>query len=224
MNGVHDLGGRHGFGPIDMEAGEPVFHAAWERRAFALTLAMGATGQWNIDASRHARESIGAVNYLSKSYYEIWLAGLEALMIEHGLLHEGEIEAGESRGSVPPLAKVLKGEDVAGVLARGASTSRNGEGPPAHFKPGDAVRARVINPVGHTRLPAYARGRQGIIDRLHGTYVFADDNAAGRGENPQPCYSVRFPATALWGPDADPNSAVYVDLWQDHLEDAPDGE
>ncbi|MHA1545856.1 MAG: nitrile hydratase subunit beta [Alphaproteobacteria bacterium] len=222
MNGSHDLGGRHGHGPIEPEADEPVFHDEWERRAFALTLAMGATGQWNIDASRHARESIGAVNYLSKSYYAIWLAGLEALLLERGLLREGEIEAGKVLGDIIPLSSVLTGDMVAPTLARGASTGRENCGPSPFFKPGDSVRARVANPAGHTRLPAYARGRRGTIERVHGTFVFADANAAGKGETPQPCYSVGFPATALWGPDGDPKATVFVDLWQDHLESAND--
>lgn len=219
MNGGHDLGGRHGLGAVDAEAGEPVFHDQWEARAFAITVAMGATGQWNIDAARQARENQHPVDYLRKSYYEIWLTGLEALLRQRGLLRDGEIETGKISGEVPPIPRVLKGAEVTRVLSRGASTRRDSAaGPAALFKPGDAVRAKIINPAGHTRLPAYARGRRGTIDRVHGTFVFADANAAGHGEAPQPCYSVRFSSIDLWGPDGDPNSAVYVDLWQDHLE------
>ncbi|MFV2093325.1 MAG: nitrile hydratase subunit beta [Hyphomicrobiales bacterium] len=219
MNGGHDLGGRHGLGPVDAEAGEPVFHDQWEGRAFAITVAMGATGQWTVDASRQARENQHPADYLRKSYYEIWLTGLQALLVEHGLLRDGEIETGKISGEVPPIPRVLKGAEVTRVLLRGASTRRDDAGAPAAlFKPGDAVRAKIINPAGHTRLPAYARGRRGTIDRVHGSFVFADANAAGEGEAPQPCYSVRFEAADLWGADADPRSAVYVDLWQDHLE------
>lgn len=92
MNGAHDLGGMHGFGPIDPEPDEPVFHAQWERRAFALTLAMGAYGAWNIDMSRHARERMEPGAYLTTSYYEHWLHGLERLLIEKGLLTREEID------------------------------------------------------------------------------------------------------------------------------------
>ena len=91
MNGGQDLGGMHGLGPIDIEADEPVFHAEWERRVFALTLAMGARGEWNIDMSRHARENRDPVDYLSSSYYEIWLKGLEALLSERGFLDPQEL-------------------------------------------------------------------------------------------------------------------------------------
>jgi nitrile hydratase len=200
VNGAHDMGGVHGFGPVVPEADEPYFHADWERRVLALVLAMGATGQWNIDQSRFARENRPPGEYLSLSYYEIWLAGLERLLAERSL-----------EGVTP-----LRAEDVAGMLARGSSAER--EPPrPARFAVGDEVRARNINPRTHTRLPRYVRGHTGVIERVHGCHVFADRHAAGE-EDPQWLYTVRFSGTELWGPDADPATAVSVDAFEPYLE------
>ncbi|HEX6022633.1 MAG TPA: nitrile hydratase subunit beta [Solirubrobacter sp.] len=194
MNGAHDMGGMHGFGPVEPEPDEPWFHAEWERRVFALTLAMGATGEWNIDMSRFAREDRPPADYLSKSYYELWLAGLERLLAERGVLER-------------PPRRVLRAEDVPAVLVRGGPVER--EPPrPARFAVGDRVRTRWINPRGHTRLPRYARGREGVIERVHGCHVFPDSNAHGRGEDPQWLYNVRF------------DDAVSVDAFEPYLEPA----
>ena len=95
MNGAHDMGGMHGFGPVEPEEAEPVFHAEWERRAFAITLASGALGLWTLDKSRYVRETTPPARYLRSSYYEIWLFGLEAVLIENGVLSAAEIEARE---------------------------------------------------------------------------------------------------------------------------------
>jgi nitrile hydratase beta subunit len=219
MNGGQDLGGRHGFGPVAPEEDEPWFHADWERRAFALTLAMGFTGQWNIDASRHARESLHPVRYLSSSYYEIWEAGLERLMVERGLVSEEEIEAGRALTDPVAVKRILKGENVASVLAAGGPVERDTNTEPA-FAVDDAVRTIIANPTRHTRLPAYARGRPGTIARVHGCHVFPDANAQGLGEEPHWLYSVRFDARDLWGADGRAGDAVHIDLWEPYLERA----
>jgi nitrile hydratase subunit beta len=229
MNGVHDMGGMHGFGPVAAEPQEPVFHHAWERRAFAITVAAGFLGKWNIDMSRYARERMRPADYLAASYYERWSAGLERLLDEQGLVSRAEVEArvaalgrGEpppptSRTAPPPDVRVLPAAAVAKVLAKGGSTRVDADVPP-RFRPGDAVVARNLHPTGHTRLPRYARGRRGVIDRDHGVFVFADTNAMGLGEKPQHCYSVRFGARELWGPEASPRHQVFIDLWDDHLD------
>ncbi|TCT13236.1 nitrile hydratase [Tepidamorphus gemmatus] len=219
MNGVHDLGGFQNFGPVQPEPDEPVFHADWERRAFALTLAMATPGGWNIDMSRHARESLPPAQYLSSSYYEIWLAGMERLMMARGLVTREEIETG--RALVPPVAipQVLTADMVETVLARGGPADRAPAGP-ARFAPGDAVRARNLHPAGHTRLPRYARGRTGTVARVQGCHVFPDSNAHGRGEAPQWLYSVRFAARELWGEAAAAGDSVHIDLWESYLEPA----
>ncbi|HET6550631.1 MAG TPA: nitrile hydratase subunit beta [Solirubrobacter sp.] len=196
MNGAHDMGGAHGFGPVEPEAGEPAFHAEWERRVFALTIALGFAGEWNIDMSRSAREDRPPAEYLAMTYYELWLAGLERLLAERGVLER-------------PPGRVLAAEDVAAALQRGGPVERPAPRP-ARFACGQRVRARVISPRGHTRLPRYARGRVGVVERVHGCHVFADSNAAGR-EDPQWLYNVRF---------EDAGFSVAIDAFEPYLEPA----
>ena len=219
MNGVHDMGGMHGLGPIAPDPNEPLFHESWEASALALTLAAGAWGRWTLDKSRHARELIPGPDYLRMTYYEKWITALEGLMIDAGLVTVEEVATGRpAPGSVktdPPL----KAECVAPAMARGGPTDRQIAAAPK-FAVGEAVRTRNINPTGHTRLPRYVRGRAGVITHAHGAHVFPDANAHGQGERPQPLYQVRIEAAELWGPDADRRSAVYLDLWEDYLERA----
>jgi nitrile hydratase subunit beta len=219
VNGAHDIGGAHGFGPVEPEPGEPVFHADWERRAFALTVAMGMTGEWNLDESRFAREDRPPADYLGRTYYEIWLGGLERQLADRGLVAPEEIAAGRSLQPARPVKRTLAAVDVAPTLGRGGPTTR--EPPrPARFAPGDRVRAVNIHPEGHTRLPRYVRGRVGTVELVHGCHVFSDAHARGNGEDPQWLYAVRFDGRELWGPDADPASAVSVDAFEPYLEPA----
>jgi nitrile hydratase len=218
MNGGHDLGGMHGLGPISPERDEPVFHADWERRAFALTLAMGAHGRWHLDRSRFVREDRHPVDYLSSSYYELWVKALERLAGEEGFLAPGEVEAGRALAASPSHAKpAVRAEDVPRILARGGPSERPVPAAP-RFAPGDEVRVKVFSPAGHTRAPRYCRGRSGTVVALHGGHVFPDSNAAGRGEDPRHLYSVRFAARELWGEDAPARDAVFIDLWEPYLE------
>jgi nitrile hydratase len=215
MNGPHDMGGFTAFGPVIPEPGGPAFHAAWERRAFALTLAMGMTGSWNIDASRHARERIPANVYWALSYYEIWIEGLTRLLAESGLATAREIETGTSLEPPRPVNRVAKAAMVPSILAKGSPASRSSHAGPL-FAPGDKIRTRNDSPGGHTRLPRYARGRAGDIVRVHGAHVFPDSNAVGQGENPAWLYTVRFTAHELWGKSC--KDTVCVDLWEPYLE------
>jgi nitrile hydratase beta subunit len=220
VNGVHDMGGAHGFGAVDRERHEPVFHADWERRAFALTVAMGATGEWSLDESRFARESLPPVEYLSSSYYEVWLGGLERLLVEHGLAGPDELTAGRSLRSTRPVHRVLTAADVAAARERGGPAVRTAPRP-ARFAPGERVRARIMRPATHTRLPGYVRGRLGTVDRVLGCHVFPDSHAHGLGEDPQWLYTVCFAGRELWGADADPTTTVSVDAFEPYLEPAP---
>lgn len=218
MDGAQDMGGVHGFGPVRPETNEPVFHAPWERRALAITLAMARPGGWNIDMARFARENRLHDDYLSRSYYEIWIAGLEQLMAERGLVMPDEIVAGRAlhpRKDVP----VLPADGVAAMLRRGGPAQREPDAP-AGFKIGDRVLAKDINPPTHTRLPRYVRGHVGTIALLHGCHVFPDSNARGIGEQPQWLYTVTFAARELWGDTADPRATMSVDAWQSYLEPA----
>ncbi len=194
-----DLGGEDGYGAVVPEPEGELFHAPWEPRALAITLAMGATGAWNIDMSRSARETLPG--YRGLSYYEIWIAGLERLMAERGLVTADEIAAGQALSRACPVGRVLRAEDVAGVLAKGSATERPATCA-ARFRVGQPVRTRSAAVGHHTRLPGYARGRRGVIDRVHGAHVFADTNAQGLGEQPQWLYTVAFDASELWGADA----------------------
>jgi nitrile hydratase len=219
MNGAQDLGGMMGFGRIVYEPDEPWFHADWERRAFGLTLATGATGAWNLDMSRQARESLHPADYLASSYYEIWTKGLEKLVLGQGLAGEDELKAGYALAPPAPVRQVLKAEAVAATLARGTPTDRPAERP-ARFAAGDEVVTKIMHPTGHTRLPRYARGKRGFVERVHGVFVFPDSNAHGQGEAPQWLYGVRFSGPELWGEEADPTLVVSIDAWESYLEPA----
>ncbi len=212
MNGPHDMGGMQCYGPVDPEPDEPLFHADWERRALAVTVAMGATGMWNIDISRSARESLPPDVYLSSSYYEIWIRGLEKLLAQRGIAAPGMSASGDAALPV----RVPDGDAMRKALAAGSNVEREPSGPAA-FEAGQAVRTRNINPQGHTRLPRYARAKAGVIETVQGCHVFADSHAAGR-EDPQWLYTVRFAATELFGADADSRHFVFIDLFEPYLE------
>ena len=219
MDGAHDMGGVPWSGPVRPEPNEPVFHAEWERRAFAITLAMAMPGSWNIDMVRFARENRPPADYLGKSYYELWLAGLEQLMLERRLIGPDEIAAGRSLHPAKPVARILTPEGVAAVLHRGGPTERE-PARPALFAPGDNVRAKMISPPTHTRLPRYVRGHIGTIERVIGCHVFPDSNARGAGEDPQWLYTVTFNGAELWSDARDPKLEVSVDAWEPYLERA----
>jgi len=218
MNGIHDMGGMHGMGPVVIEKNEPVFHSGWEARALALNLACGFHGKWNIDMSRHSRERIPPAEYLAATYYEKWLRGLEMLLVENGLVTRRELESGRAESKASGLA-ALRAPEVATFLGNRRHARLDDDVPPK-FSLGERVLAHNDHPVGHTRLPRYARGRRGVIDRDHGVFIFADTHAMTRDQKPQHCYSVRFAARELWGPCASARDSVFVDLWDDHLDPA----
>ena len=216
MNGVHDMGGMHGFGPVKHEPNEPVFHAPWEGRVLALRRAVGAWRRWNIDAGRHTIETLPPADYLRLSYYEKWLESTIKLVLGAGLVAQRELETGHRDPAVPVATPQLTADKVLPAIMAGGPTLRETSAKPL-FTAGQAVRARDINPVGHTRLPRYVRGRRGTIECDHGAHVFPDSNAKFEGENPQFLYTVRFEARELWGEAANPADAVYLDLWEDYL-------
>ena len=219
MNGVHDMGGMHGMGPIEYEKNEPVFHAPWEGRVFAMNVAAGFWRKWNIDASRHGVEQIPPADYLRMSYYEKWFRRLVALLLRSGLITQGELESGHPEPGAPKMTPPFTASTVEQTLGKGGPYTRNVPATPL-FRTGQRVRARNLNPLGHTRLPRYVRGRTGAIYRDHGVFVFPDTNSRFVGEKPQHLYSVRFAARELWGEQASPRDSVYVDLWDDYLEPA----
>jgi nitrile hydratase beta subunit len=205
MNGIHDMGGMDGFGPVMREEHEPVFHSRWEARLFGLLAACRRTG--NADEFRHAIERIPAPRHLNSSYYERWLDALQILLIEKGMLSRDELLA---RGADPPIPAQapMRLKPMPPRRAR------------ARFRPGDPIVARNLNPAGHTRLPRYVRGKRGVVRRDWGIYAFPDTNAHGGGERPQHVYSVAFKARELWGASAASRDWVYIDLWEDYLQAA----
>jgi len=219
MNGAHDMGGMHGFGPINAEPEdtEPLFHADWERPVFALTLACGMLGKWNIDISRHARERQTPTNYLNNSYYETWLVGIQTLLVESGLVTASELASGKMSSTAGDIHAPDRAQ-TAKILAAGGPTNMDLDITPA-YQVGDRVRVINTHPTGHTRIPRYARGRVGTIDHYNGVHVFADASALGRREG-QPQYNVRFSADELWGGTARATDSVFIDLWQPYLEPA----
>jgi len=216
VNGVHDMGGLQGMGPVQYEKDEPVFHARWEGRIWAMNRAT-AWRKWNLDAFRYSIETLPAVDYLRMSYYERWGASLEARLVKYGLVTREEMESGKAAPGSTKATPALTLETSSLWLNRGIASSKD-PGVPPLFEVGQRVRARNINPIGHTRLPRYARGKTGVVTRDHGVYIFPDTNAHFLGENRQHVYSVRFSASELWGESVSPRDSVYIDMWDDYLE------
>ncbi len=210
-----DLGGRNLPGAIVPEAEHERFHAPWEPRAFALTLAMGATGAWNLDASRAARESL--LDYAQLSYFEIWVAALERLLESRGLCGADERAAGRALHPAPVLPRVLQAADVPRVLAAGSPTQRT-TARAAAFTVGQRVRAASGPFDHHVRLPGYVRGKRGRIESVHGAHVFPDTHAHGQGEQPQWLYTVVFEGREVWGDHAEPGLTVCIDAFEPYLQ------
>jgi nitrile hydratase beta subunit len=216
MNGVHDMGGMDGFGPVVPEKNEPVFHTDWERRMYALASSVTAAAQANIDEFRHAIERMLPARYLASSYYERWLAAAETVLVERGVVTREELLAKQDASIDPALvANAVANRGPAPIKDKSGSKPAR-----ARFSKGDHVRARNLNPAGHTRLPRYVRGKAGVVARDWGVFVFPDTNAHHAGTKPQHCYSVSFGALELWGKSAKANSRdrVLIDLWEDYLE------
>jgi nitrile hydratase beta subunit len=221
MDGVHDLGGMQGFGPVEREENEPVFHAEWETAVLAMMHAAGSRGLFNIDEFRHGIERMAPAHYLRATYYEKWLDGVTRVLVEKGVVGAEELAGRLAYFGQHPDASARS--VVPGALPGRGAVNLNWQhsiretGATPRFVPGDEVITRDMHPHGHTRLPRYARGKRGVIHCCHGIHVFPDTNAHGQGEQPQPLYSVRFDARELWGESAERNQAVHIDLWESYL-------
>jgi nitrile hydratase beta subunit len=214
VNGIHDLGGMHGFGRVAVEPDEPVFHAPWEKRVLGMAYQMVGFGWTTVDAFRHGIERMDPVAYLTAGYYGRWLASLERILVERGVLSPGDVDARVAgRPVAAPTPPPPAPDPVATGFVRAVERA-------PRFRPGDAVRARVASPGGHTRLPRYVSGRRGVVHRVQPPCVFPDTNAHGRGENPQHLYNVRFPAAELWGTEGEPGTSLHLDLFEPYLEPA----
>lgn len=211
MNGIHDMGGMDGFGPVLREANEPVFHAAWEKRVFALSLATPYALPYNDDHLRREIERIPPAEYLQASYYEKWLRGVESLLRERGYLPGGASTRAEAGPALVAAA-------VSEAIKAGATTRQPDEGVMARFLAGDGVIVRNDHPRGHTRCPRYVRGKRGVVLSDRGVFAFPDSNSAGQGLKPQHCYTVQFAARELWGEAAPAGDSLCLDLWEEYLE------
>jgi nitrile hydratase subunit beta len=219
MDGIHDMGGMHGFGKVEPEEDEPVFHAAWEGRCLALNRAMGAIGAWTIDEGRAGIEQLPPGVYLASSYYGKWALRLHNMVVARGLAGADELAAGRALREGKPLSRKLTAAEVPSTLTRGSfgrpAPSR------ARFAIGDRVRTKNIHPATHTRLPRYARGHVGVVEAIRGCHVFPDSTAVGGGENPQWLYTVVFDARELFGEAADPTLKVSIEAFEPYLERPP---
>jgi nitrile hydratase len=221
LDGIHDLGGMHGFGPVDADPAERGFHAWWEPHVVACVYAGTGWPLFSIDEFRHSRERLPALRYLEASYFEQWLDSACQLLVEKGVITRGELEDrvrffAERPDGQPGDALVPREPPPRDGVA--SATFRRAMADPPRFRPGDQVVTRNAHPAGHTRLPRYARGKRGVVAEARGGWVFADTNAHGLGEAPQHLYSVRFEAEELWGRSAEARAAVYLDLWESYLD------
>jgi nitrile hydratase beta subunit len=217
-NTIHDMGGMHGFGPVEVEPNEPVFHEEWEGRVMAMRRVMGTTRLWTIDGGRASLETLPPLTYLAASYYQRWFLGLERQVVAHGLVGEDEIATGQSLRPGRRLNRTVTAADIPNIMKRG-----NFERPaqaPARFKAGDRVRTRNINPETHTRLPRYARGKLGTVEVIRGCHVYPDTAALGDHEHAEWLYTVVFSARELWGEEADPNVKVSIEAFEPYLDPA----
>ena len=218
MNGVHDMGGMHGFGRVEPEVNEPVFHAPWEGRVLAMQRVMAYTGAWNIDVSRAAQETLPPHVYLGVSYYKRWELGMEQNLLDKGMVTSDELAAGHALHPPKPVERMMAAADISAALTRGKYARPPSA--PARYQIGDRVRAKNMHPQTHTRLPRYVRGHVGVIERIQGCHVLPDSVATGGGEDPQWLYTVVFKGRDLWGLDSDPTVKVSIEAFEPYLEPA----
>ena len=226
MNGVHDMGGMHGFGPIEHEVDEPVFHATWEGKIFGIRRALLERYPiYDPEGFRFALESLPPDTYLMSTYFERWLLVTEKALIDKGLLTAEELDAKTQFFREHPEARVPRQEDpeqlerILGTIFPRQPLSRDPDVVPG-FKIGDTVKACNINPSGHTRLPRYIRGKRGVINRYYAVYNFQDTPPDGSETQPQAVYNVRFDSGEVWGDAADTNQSIFIDMWESYLEHA----
>ena len=219
MNGIHDLGGMHGLGPVQAEANEPRFHEAWEGRAAGILETMTFPPGFTVDRFRYLRETLRPDLYLTQNYYEQWVYIAEQALLDAGMISAQELATGRAAPGAAPRDDAMRADAVWDFLHSHAHSARALDAAP-RFALGQRVRARQAQPTGHTRLPRYARGKAGIVVRHHGGHVLPDASAHGQGDAPQHLYTVAFTARMLWGDAAHARDKVHLDLWEGYLEPA----
>jgi nitrile hydratase subunit beta len=222
MNSIHDMGGMHGMGPIEVREDERPFHAEWEARAWGLMRAVNPFGPNRRRNFRYEHEILPPVQYLQMQYYERFIKVLVDRLLEAKVLTHAELDTGRADPASPRVTPRVTPANIAEQLARRRSLRRDDVRIRSKFKVGQRVRARNINPVGHTRLPRYMRGHLGTIVSDHGVFGFQDTDAQGYTlpDRPQHVYTVSFTARELWGNAANPRDTMHAELWEDYLENA----
>ena len=215
MNGIHDMGGMHGMGPVEREQNEPVFHEPWEGRINAMV--RGGMFRWGRGRDwanfRFVLESIPPADYLRMSYYERWFTMVVNLLLKSDLVTQEELDSGRADPTRPLPTLLPAAQPRLGRLDIEVSP---------RFQTEQEVRARNMHPRGHTRLPRYTRGKQGTILSDRGVFALQDTDEDGQplGDRRQHVYTVRFAAQELWGVRGSIRDSVYVDMWEDYLEPA----
>ena len=222
MDGAHDMGGMHGFGPVVAPRAELPYHERWEPRVFALHLLVGFEGLGAGPGGRQVREEMDPASYLAASYYERWIFSAEQRLLRKGSIAPGEVEQ--------MMARLAAGEDAPEhedpamserIIERLRRRAPMDPPPPdARFAPGDGVRVKRMRPPGHTRCPRYVRGVAGTVERVHGADRLPDLATYGKPAQPEPVYAVAFGSQDLWGAGDEPPFTVLLDLWDSYLEPA----
>jgi nitrile hydratase len=205
MDGVHDLGGKQGFGRVRYTLNAPAFHASWEVKANSLYAFAVRSGMFNMDEYRHAIERMDPRHYLTASYYERSLTSLLTLCVEKGIVPRAELE--ERAGGTIPLASP-------GAPGRSNAAKRES------FKVGDRVRVKLDFVPGHIRMPGYIRGKTGVVVGISPAYPFPDAHAHGVKADDEPTYDVRFRSEDLW-PQGSDSALVHVGVFESYLERDP---
>ena len=216
MDGVHDLGGREGYGNVDVDEDEEQFHEPWEARVRGMVNAMSRADDWTLDWFRHCRELIMPSDYLTRPYFDQWIQTYGAMMVNSGVATVEELATGRASGEGVDLPPPMRAEQVAHVQTGAKRFDGEIEAEP-RFGVDDPVRCLVHGHPGHTRLPGYVRGRRGIVHAHHGAHVFPDANARG-DKYFEHLYTVAFEARELWGEQGGGGDRVLVNLWESYLD------
>ncbi len=228
MNGIHDMGGLHGFGRVqhlpDQTSEDPVFHSEWESRVFCITQVIDTKGIWNLDEHRHEIELMNSADYINDGYYGRWLFAMESLLYKKNILNQEEV----SQRIIEMLADLrdysqldLNDRDwpLPAEQKVNWGACRHEVNIVPIYSEGQSIRVRNIHPPGHTRVTAYTRDKIGIIERVNAqAWVLPDTRAHYKGENLQAVYTIKFSAKTLWGPQAETNQFLFIDLSEDHIE------
>lgn len=218
MNGIHDMGGLHGFGAVMIEKDEPVFHSRWEGRVYAMTQVLDTTGIYNLDEHRHEIELMDAAAYLTDGYYGRWLFAMESILNRKGILRQAEVDA-RVAGDIGSILREGRNWPLSEEQKIRWGAWRKEVKVEPRFAVGDHVRVRNHQPAGHTRLPHYVRDKVGTIATVNAqAWVYPDTRAHNAGENLQPVYNVIFDVADIWGDAAEAGSLLRVDLSEDYLD------